>query len=86
MAIHPGKPFHHHHQLHPQAKLPASSAGSNPIRPRMKLRNGGHGRDALAAQLRHLLASPRVHVDEAVHVADAEALDAVRGLQLPLGA
>lgn len=41
--------------------------------------------DAVAAQLRQLLAGGGVDVDEAVHVADAEALDAVLGGEVPLG-
>lgn len=52
----------------------------------MELRDRRHGRDAVPAQLRQLLAPGRVDVDEAVHVADAEALDRVRRAQLPLGA
>ena len=50
----------------------------------MKLRNSRHGRDALAAQLSQLLPLGGINVDEAVHVADAESLHAVRGMELPL--
>lgn len=50
----------------------------------MKLRHRRHSRDALAPQLSQLLSFRRVDVDEAVHVADAEALDGVRGVELPL--
>lgn len=50
----------------------------------MELRDGRHSADALAAELGDLLPFARVDVDEAIHVADAEALDAVLRLQLPL--
>jgi hypothetical protein len=52
----------------------------------MKLRHRRHSRDAVATQLRQLLALGRVDIHEAVHVADAEALDAVLRVELPLGA
>jgi len=51
----------------------------------MELRDGWNGGDAFAAQLRELLSLRCVYVHEAVHVADAEALDAVLGVLLPLG-
>lgn len=50
----------------------------------MELRDRRHGRDAIATQLRQLLPFRGVDVDEAVHVPDAEALDAVAGMLLPL--
>jgi len=50
----------------------------------MKLGHRRHSRNALAAQLRQLLAFCGVDIDEAVHVADAEALDVVLGVLLPL--
>ena len=50
----------------------------------MELSHRGHGGDVIAAQLGQLFARSRVDVDEAVHVADAEALHAVRGRELPL--
>lgn len=52
----------------------------------MELRDGWNGGDHVAAQLRQLLAGRGVDVDEAVHVADAEALHAVKGGEVPLGA
>jgi hypothetical protein len=52
----------------------------------MKLRHGRHRRDALPSQLCQLLPFGCVNVDEAVHVADAETLDRVWGVKLPLGA
>lgn len=52
----------------------------------MKLRHGRHRRDALPSQLCQLLPFGCVNVDEAVHVADAETLDRVWGVELPLGA
>ena len=51
----------------------------------MELCDGGNGCDAVAAQLRQLDAGRGVDVDEAVHVADAEALHAVSGGEMPLG-
>lgn len=71
---------------HPQAQLPARRPRRDPVVGGMELRDRRHGRDAVPAQLRQLLAFGCVDVDEAVHVADAEALDRVRGAQLPLGA
>lgn len=50
----------------------------------MELRDRRHGRDAIATQLSQLLPFRGVDVDEAVHVPDAEALDAVAGMLLPL--
>ena len=48
--------------------------------------HGRHGRDGISAQLRELLAASGVDVDEAVHVADAEALRGGGGrVGLPLG-
>lgn len=52
----------------------------------MELRHGGDGGDGVAAELGQLVAAGGVDVDEAVHVADAEALDRGRGVELPLGA
>ena len=52
----------------------------------MELRHGRYGGDTIATQLRQLFAGSGVDVDEAVHVADAEALDGVSGTELPLGA
>lgn len=51
----------------------------------MELSDGGHGGDALAPELRELFPLGRVDVDETVHIADAETLDVVLGLGLPLG-
>lgn len=77
---------HFPNPLHPQTQLAGRSARRDPVQRRMELGDRGHGRDAFTAQLRQLLALGRVDVDEAVHVADAEALDAVAGELLPLGA
>lgn len=52
----------------------------------MKTRRRRHSRDALAAELGELVAGGAVDVDEAVHVADAEALDGGLRVCLPLGA
>ena len=52
----------------------------------MELSHGRHGGDAFAAQLRQLLSVGGVDVDEAVHVADAEAVDRIGRVELPLGA
>lgn len=48
--------------------------------------NGRDSGDAVAAELGQLVAGAAVDVDEAVHVADAEALDGGLGVELPLGA
>lgn len=50
----------------------------------MELGHSGHGGDVVTAQLGQLATRCRVDVDEAVHVADAEALHPVRGRELPL--
>lgn len=50
----------------------------------MKLRNGRHGRDAFTAQLSELFSLGGVDIDETIHVADAEFLDAVWRMELPL--
>lgn len=50
----------------------------------MELSHRGHGGDVVAAQLGQLGARRGVDVDEAVHVADAEALHPIRGRELPL--
>lgn len=50
----------------------------------MELGHRRHGGDGVAAQLGQLVTRRRVDVDEAVHVADAEALHPVRGRELPL--
>jgi hypothetical protein len=44
-----------------------------------------HRRNALPTELRQLLAFSSVDIDEAIHIADAEALNAVLGKLLPLG-
>jgi hypothetical protein len=51
----------------------------------MKLGNSGHRRNSLPPKLRQLLAFRRVDINEAVHVADAEALYVVLRKLLPLG-
>lgn len=50
----------------------------------VELSHRRHSRDALAAKLRQLLSLARIHVDEAIHVANAEPLYAILWLQLPL--
>ena len=85
---HPPPPTPHPTPSHPQTQLPTRRPARDPIPLGMKLRHGRHSRDTLAAQLRHLLALGGVDVDEAVHIADAEALrggERVRG-EVPLGA
>jgi hypothetical protein len=51
----------------------------------MELRHGRDSGNAFASKLRQLLSFGGVYVHEAIHVADAEALDAVLGKLLPLG-
>lgn len=50
----------------------------------MELRYCRHSCDALATQLGKLLAIGCVNIDKAIHIADAEALNGVAGLGLPL--
>ena len=52
----------------------------------MELRHRRYSCDSITAELRQLRAVSGVDIDEAVHVADAEALDVVGGEELPLGA
>ena len=65
--------------LHPQTQLPARRAGRDPVDARMEPGHRRHGRDpagvGLVAELGDLVPVGGVDVDEAVHVADAEALD-----------
>ena len=65
--------------LHPQTQLPARGPRCHPVNARMELGHGWHSRYpagvGLVAELRDLVAVGGVDVDEAVHVADAEALD-----------
>ena len=51
----------------------------------MELCYGRDGSDAIAAELSKLLATGAVYVDEAIHVADAETVDGVWWMALPLG-
>lgn len=71
--------------LHPQTQLSGCRTRSYPIHCRMEFGYRRHSGDALATQLRQLLSLACIHVDKAVHVADAEALDVVAGELLPLG-
>jgi hypothetical protein len=50
----------------------------------METRHCWHGGDAVASELRKLLTLCCVNVDKAVHVADAETLDTILGVFLPL--
>ena len=65
--------------LHPQTQLPARRPGRDPVDARMEPGHRRHGRDpagvGLVAELGDLVPVGGVDVDEAVHVADAEALD-----------
>ena len=69
---------------HPQAELPTRCSRCYPVIARVKLCNSRHGRDAISAQLRELLTFGGVDIDKAVHVPNAEAVDAVAGVLLPL--
>lgn len=71
---------------HPQTQLPTRCSRRYPVIARMKLRHRRYCRYPFPTQLRQLLAFGRVDIDEAVHVADAQALDGVWGVELPLGA
>ena len=72
--------------LHPKAEFPTRRTSGHPILRWVELCDGGDSSDAIATQLRKLLTLGCVDVDEAVHVADAEALHAVLWLLLPLRA
>lgn len=72
--------------LHPQTQLPARRPRRHPILRWVKLRNSRHGSDARSTQLSQLLASGGVNIDKTIHVADAEPLDIVRRVKLPLSA
>lgn len=52
----------------------------------MEDRHGRHGSDAVASELRELVARAAVDVYESVHVSDAETLDGGLRVLLPLGA
>jgi hypothetical protein len=52
----------------------------------MEFGHGRHSCDALAAQLRQLLALACIHIDEAVHIANAEPLYIILRELLPLSA
>ena len=71
--------------LHPQAQLPTRSTSCHPVQRRMKLGHRRHRSDAFASKLRQLLAFSGVNIDEAVHIADAKALNTVLRELLPLG-
>lgn len=50
----------------------------------MELRNSWYSCDTITTQLGELFTLRCVYVDKAIHVADAEALDAVLWVELPL--
>lgn len=50
----------------------------------MELRNSRHSSDAITPELGQLLPLGGVDIDEAVHVADAEPVDVVPRVELPL--
>jgi hypothetical protein len=50
----------------------------------MKLRNSWDSRNAITAQLSKLLAFCGIYVDKPVHISNAEPLDAIRRVELPL--
>lgn len=64
-------------RLHPKTQLPTASAGSDPVLRRVKSRDSRHSRDALAAELRKLLAFGCIYINKTIHVAYAEALDTI---------
>lgn len=69
---------------HPQTELPARGSSRYPVVGRMELSDGRNGGDAVAAKLCQLLAFRSVDVNETIHVANAEPLDGVGRLCLPL--
>lgn len=72
--------------LHPQTQLSTSSTSSDPIFRLMELRHRRNSSNTITSELSQLLSIACIHVDEAIHISDDEALDVVRGLELPLRA
>ena len=82
----PSKPTGYTTILHPKTQLPTRRPRSDPVQCWMEFRNGGHSSDTVTTQLCQLLALRGVDIDETVHISDAEALDVVLWVLLPLGA
>lgn len=72
--------------LHPQTQFSTSGTSSDPIFRLMELRHRRHSSDPITSELSQLLSIAGIYVYEAIHVSNDEALDIVRGLELPLRA
>jgi hypothetical protein len=72
--------------LHPKTQLPTRRASGDPVLRWMELCYRRYSCDSIATELCQLRAVGGIDVDEAVHVADAEALNIVGGEELPLSA
>jgi hypothetical protein len=70
--------------LHPKTKLPARRTPGDPVLRWMKLCDRRHSRDPLAPELRQLFPFCGVDIHEAIHITNAEPIDAVLGRLLPL--
>lgn len=70
---------------HPETKLSARGPSRQPVHSRVELRNSRHSRDIGASKLRNLDAVASVDIDKAVHVTNAQTLDTVLRLLMPLG-
>lgn len=70
--------------LHPEAQLPACGSCSNPILAFMEHCDRRDGSDILASQLGELAAVGAIDVHKPVHVPDAEFLDQVGRVAMPL--
>lgn len=70
--------------LYPQTSLPTRGATDNPVLAAVENGNRRHGGDTVPSELGELVSGRAVDVDEAVHVADAEALDVGLWVLLPL--
>ena len=77
-------PFHFDRPLHPKTQLPRCSPSSDPLLRRMELRHRWYGCDPFSTQLRQLISVCGVDVYKPVHVTDAEAVDGIWRMTLPL--
>ena len=62
-------------RLHPEADLTTRSTSSHPVLAAVEGRCRWNCRDAVSSQLGQLIPRAAVHIDEAVHVGNAESLD-----------
>lgn len=72
--------------LHPQTQFSTSGTSSDPIFRLMELRHRRNSSNTITSELSQLLSIAGIYVYEAIHISNDEALDVVRGLELPLRA